>query len=65
MGDQVILASQSSPFEYTFTQMESTERDELLDNGDILHKRLEFKEIENQNLQQCVEALKDQNEMFK
>ena len=64
-GDTGILISQASKLDYIFAPIESQERDELLDNGDILHKRLEFKDIENQNLKQCVEALKDQNELYK
>jgi hypothetical protein len=36
--------------EYVFAPLESSERDELLDNGDILQKKLEFKDIENENL---------------
>ena len=51
--------------DYIFMPIEDDERDELLDNVDIMHKRLEFKEIENQNRKQCVEALKDQNDIYK
>ena len=50
LGDQEILSSYNSKLDYIFAPVESQERDELLDNGDILHKRLEFKDIENENL---------------